>query len=81
MLYLFFQTSRFIPILECMMVRMYVVLVFLRLPHLMSFFLGHGGRQIVDFLEETLEKNIAIELKETDDASVLDRLSRSASAY
>lgn len=46
----------------------------------MSYFLGHGGRQIVDFLEETLEKNIAIELKETDDATVLDRLSRSASA-
>ena len=40
------------------------------------FFTGHGGRQIVDFLEEELEKNIAIELKETDDASVLDRLAR-----
>lgn len=40
------------------------------------FFLGHGGRQIVDFLEEELEKNVAIELKQTDDASVLDRLAR-----
>jgi hypothetical protein len=47
----------------------------------MLIFLGHGGRQIVDFLEETLEKNIAIELKETDDASILDRLSRSVSAH
>ena len=37
---------------------------------------GHGGRQTVDFLEDALEKNIAIELKETDDATVLDRLAR-----
>lgn len=46
-----------------------------------NFFPGHGGRQIVDFLEETLEKNIAIELKIADDASILDRLSRSAPTY
>jgi serine/threonine protein phosphatase PrpC len=38
--------------------------------------LGHGGRQIADFLEETLEKNIAIELRQQDDATILDRLSR-----
>lgn len=30
----------------------------------------------MDFLEEELEKNVAIELKQTDDASVLDRLAR-----
>ena len=39
--------------------------------------LGHGGRQIADFLEETLEKNIAVELKEPDDATILERISRS----
>jgi serine/threonine protein phosphatase PrpC len=37
---------------------------------------GHGGRQIVDFLEEALENNIAIELKEKDDATIEERLSR-----
>lgn len=37
---------------------------------------GHGGRHIVDFLEQALEQNIARELKEPDEASVLDRLSR-----
>ena len=37
---------------------------------------GHGGRQIVDFLEDALEANIAIELKETDDATIEERLSR-----
>lgn len=37
---------------------------------------GHGGRQIVDFLEDALEQNIMIELKEPDEASVLERLSR-----
>jgi len=37
---------------------------------------GHGGRQIVDFLEETLEKNIAIELKQPDNGSILERLAR-----
>lgn len=39
---------------------------------------GHGGRQLVDFLEEALEQNIAIELKEQDDAGVLERMSRCA---
>lgn len=39
-------------------------------------FIGHGGRQIVDFLEDTLEKNISTELKHDDDASVLERLTR-----
>ncbi|KAJ1413062.1 phosphatase 2C-like domain-containing protein [Ochromonadaceae sp. CCMP2298] len=37
---------------------------------------GHGGRQIVDFLEDALEQNIAEELKQPDDASVLERLTR-----
>jgi hypothetical protein len=37
---------------------------------------GHGGRQIVDFLEETLENNIAIELKYPDDAPISERLTR-----
>jgi serine/threonine protein phosphatase PrpC len=37
---------------------------------------GHGGRQIADFLEETLESNIAIELQQGDDASVLERIQR-----
>eukprot|EP01041_Mallomonas_annulata_P010538 gene10538-21975_t len=37
---------------------------------------GHGGRQIVDFLETALEKNIAIELKQPDNATVLERLAR-----
>ena len=37
---------------------------------------GHGGRQIVDFLENSLEMSICKELKQPDDASVLERLSR-----
>jgi serine/threonine protein phosphatase PrpC len=37
---------------------------------------GHGGRNIVDFLDETLEKNIAIELSQPDDATIPVRLSR-----
>ncbi len=37
---------------------------------------GHGGRQIVDYLETRLENNISKELKETDDASVLERMRR-----
>jgi serine/threonine protein phosphatase PrpC len=37
---------------------------------------GHGGRQLVDFLEEAFEQNITIELKEPDEASILERLSR-----
>ncbi len=41
---------------------------------------GHGGRQIVDFLEESLESNIAVELKTLDDASIEEKLTRCASA-
>jgi len=37
---------------------------------------GHGGRHIVDFLEEGLEKNISKELLEQDEAGILERLSR-----
>jgi serine/threonine protein phosphatase PrpC len=37
---------------------------------------GHGGRHIVDFLEYRLEENIVEELRQTDDASMLERLSR-----
>lgn len=37
---------------------------------------GHGGRQIVDFLEEGLETNISNELQQSDDAGVLERLTR-----
>ena len=37
---------------------------------------GHGGRQIANFLEETLEKNIAVELQQSDEASILERLTR-----
>ena len=37
---------------------------------------GHGGRQIADFLEETLENNISIELQHDDDATILERLQR-----
>lgn len=37
---------------------------------------GHGGRHIVDFLEETLENNISTELQLPDEASVLERIRR-----
>ena len=37
---------------------------------------GHGGRQIVDFLEEKLEQNICVELRMTDDADIGERLTR-----
>lgn len=37
---------------------------------------GHGGRQLVDFLEEALERNLAKELKLDDEASVLERMTR-----
>ena len=37
---------------------------------------GHGGRNIVDFLEERLEQNILTELRMSDDASVQERLAR-----
>ena len=39
---------------------------------------GHGGRQIVDFLEDAFEQNIMTELKETDEACILEKLSRYA---
>ena len=37
---------------------------------------GHGGRHIVNFLEEQLEKNITTELLLDDEASVQERLTR-----
>jgi len=37
---------------------------------------GHGGRDIVEFLEHTLAENIAQELNEDDDASIHTRLER-----
>lgn len=37
---------------------------------------GHGGRQIVDFLEKSLEDNIVAELKVSDEASMAERLTR-----
>jgi serine/threonine protein phosphatase PrpC len=37
---------------------------------------GHGGRQIVDYLEEGLEINVSTELQQPDEASVLDRMTR-----
>lgn len=37
---------------------------------------GHGGRNIVDFIEERLEQNICTELRMTDDSNVLERLAR-----
>jgi serine/threonine protein phosphatase PrpC len=37
---------------------------------------GHGGRNIVDFIDERLEQNICTELRMTDDSNVLERLAR-----
>jgi len=37
---------------------------------------GHGGRHIVNFLEEQLEKNITTELLLNDEATVQERLTR-----
>lgn len=37
---------------------------------------GHGGRQIVDFLETALENNIVEELRQKDDADMPERLAR-----
>jgi len=37
---------------------------------------GHGGRQIVDFLETALENNVSEELRQPDNASVPERLAR-----
>lgn len=39
---------------------------------------GHGGRQIVDFLETALEKTIAQEFIQPDAASMQERLTRSS---
>jgi serine/threonine protein phosphatase PrpC len=35
---------------------------------------GHGGRQIAEYLEHSLEENVAAELKRTDEASVSEKL-------
>ena len=37
---------------------------------------GHGGRQIVDYLENALEETIIKELKLSDNASIEERLTR-----
>jgi len=37
---------------------------------------GHGGRQIVDFIEKQLERNITMELKVDDGSSTEERLTR-----
>ncbi len=37
---------------------------------------GHGGRQIADFLDEALERQIYTELIVADAASVQERLTR-----
>jgi protein-tyrosine phosphatase len=37
---------------------------------------GHGGRQIVDFLETKLEQNLANELKLNDNAGIEERVTR-----
>lgn len=37
---------------------------------------GHGGRKIVDFLENELEATIAQEFKQDDDAGIEERLTR-----
>lgn len=37
---------------------------------------GHGGRKIVDFLENELESTIAQEFKQDDDAGIEERLTR-----
>lgn len=37
---------------------------------------GHGGRQIVDYLENALEQTIAQELAQDDNASIQERLTR-----
>ncbi len=38
--------------------------------------IGHGGRQIVDFLETRLEQNVITELKKDDEATIQERLAR-----
>jgi len=37
---------------------------------------GHGGRQIVDYLEESLEANVSNELQQLDEAPIKERLTR-----
>ena len=37
---------------------------------------GHGGRHIVDFLENALENNISKELKLPDEADIPERITR-----
>ena len=37
---------------------------------------GHGGRQIVDFLETALEKNVGVELKQEGEGSIEERITR-----
>lgn len=48
------------------------------LPHFSFFGLydGHGGRQIVSFLEEHLEKQLAEELMIQDEASIQEKITR-----
>eukprot|EP01031_Cornospumella_fuschlensis_P034669 gene34669-41983_t len=38
---------------------------------------GHGGRQIVDFLENALEERLAKEINHPDDATIAERVTRS----
>eukprot|EP01035_Chromulina_nebulosa_P064689 gene64689-88500_t len=49
---------------------------FLRNVSYFGIYDGHGGRQIVDYLENALEQTIAQELTETDTASMQERLTR-----
>lgn len=51
---------------------------FLRNVSYFGIYDGHGGRQIVDYLENALEQTIAQELTETDTASMQERLTRFA---
>ncbi|RYH31385.1 protein serine/threonine phosphatase 2C family protein [archaeon] len=49
------------------------------LPHysFLGIYDGHGGRQIVDFLENALEERIAKEINHPDDATIAERVTRS----
>ena len=42
---------------------------------------GHGGRQIVDYLEHALENTIAQELLQGDDSTWEEKLSRFVNNY
>lgn len=44
---------------------------------LLGIYDGHGGRQIVDFLENALEERIAKEINHPDDATIAERVTRS----